>query len=79
MTDYVDIFTVKDGKCNVCYKCFGSFSKSDVKSLHCGINMERKENDYNLYFWTESKHPIAKPSTDVGEPCRSVLPPMKHY
>ena len=69
INDYVDIYTVKDGKCNVCYKCFGSFPKSDVKCPHCGINMERYENDYNPYFRKESKHPTTKPSMDVGEPC----------
>ena len=69
INDYVDIYTVKDGKCNVCYKCFGSFPKSDVKCPHCGINMERYENDYDPYFRTESKHPTTKPSMDVGEPC----------
>ena len=45
INDYVDMYTVKDGKCNVCCKCFGSFPKSDVKCPHCGINMERYEND----------------------------------
>ena len=58
-----------NGKCNVCYKCFGSFPKSDVKCPQCGINMERYKNDYDPYFRTESKHPIMKPSMDVGEPC----------
>ena len=69
INDYADIYTVNDGKCNVCYKCFGSFPKSDVKCPQCGINMERYKNDYDPYFRTESKHPIMKPSMDVGEPC----------
>ena len=70
------IYTVKDRKCNVCNKCFGSFPKSDVKCPHCRINMERYRNDYDPYFQTESKHPSMK-SMDVREPY--MVNPMKHY
>ena len=68
-----------------------TYSRSRTVNVMCAINVldlfqrailinrERHENDYDLYFWTESKHPIAKPSVDVGKPYRPVLPPMKHY
>ena len=58
-----DAFLIND------YLIYGSFPKSNVKYPHCGINMERYENDYDPYFRTESKHPSRKPSMDVGEPC----------
>ena len=58
-----DAFLIND------YLIYGSFPKSSVKYPHCGINMERYENDYDPYFRTESKHPSRKPSMDVGEPC----------
>ena len=50
---YIYIYAVKDGRCNVCYKCFGSFPKGDVKCPHWRVNMERYENDFDPYFWTE--------------------------
>ena len=75
VNDYVDIYTVKDGKCNVCYKCFGSFPKSDVKCPHCGINMEKYKNDCDPYFWTESKHPIMSHEKE----CNSNLPVKSRF
>ena len=37
--------------------------------FQCGINMDRYEHDYDPNFRTELKHPITKPSMDIGEPC----------
>ena len=37
INDYVDIYTVKDGKCNVCYKCFGSFPRAMFNFLNAEL------------------------------------------
>ena len=67
---YIYIYAVKDGRCNVCYKCFGSFPKGDVKWPHWRVNMERYKNDFNPYFWTESKYPIMKTPMNARKPCK---------
>ena len=67
---YIYIYAVNDGRCNVCYKCFGSFPKGDVKCPYWRVNMERYENDFNPYFWTESKHPIMKTPMNARKPCK---------
>ena len=64
-----DIAVENEGKINTCSKCSTTCSKEISICLSCQFDANNYPQNFNPYYWTESKHPVEKPIIHIGEPC----------
>ena len=69
LLDYVDIAVENEGKINTCSKCSTTCSKGISICLSCQFDANNYPQNFDPYYWTESKHPAEKPIIHIGEPC----------